>query len=343
MEGLEPLVVRPVARPPDVVERHDEPRHRVVVIGSGATAGTIIPVMAQTAKLVTMLQRTPTWIRSIPTNDRMAKLLRAILPEHWAYKAIRWRNIRLTDYMIKRCETHPEQVAENLTKLAQESLGDKYTSAYFTPPYRPWEQRLCFIPDDDLFDAIRERRAQVVTDRIARFEGNEVVLESGRRLHADIVVPATGLKLAMAGKIALSVEGEPVDFHDRYYYKACMFSNLPNFSSFFGYTNASWTLRVDIVCDYLCRVLRHLHDSGAEIAVPYLPADHGMADEEYFNLKSGYITRSKAILPKNGDRWPWQLNMDYLSDRKQMAATPVVDGVLRFEHAHGVEQREAAE
>ena len=182
----------------------------------------------------------------------------------------------------------------------------------------------------------------MVTDRIARFEGKEVVLESGQRLHADIVVPATGLKLAMAGKIALSVEGQPVNFHDHYYYKACMFSNLPNFSSFFGYTNASWTLRVDIVCDYLCRVLGHLHASGADIATPYLPSDHGMADEDYFNLNSGYITRSTDILPKNGDRWPWQLNMDYLSDRKQMAATRVVDGVLRFERAYG-EQREAAE
>lgn len=315
----------------------------IVVIGSGATAVTIVPVMAQEARHVTMLQRTPTWIRTIPTNDRVAKILRKILPERLAYKIIRWRNIRLTDFMIRRCETHPEQVAEHLTNMAKESLGDKYRAEDFTPPYRPWEQRMCFIPDNDLFDAIGDGSADVVTGHIDRFEGKEVVLKSGQRLPADILVTATGLKLAMAGNIDLRIEGKPVNFSDHFYYKGCMFSNIPNFSTFFGYTNASWTLRVDVVCDYICRVLDHMHITGAEIATPDLPANHGMEKNEFFNLSSNYIKRSQDILPHNGSEWPWQLGMDYLEDRKKMRETKIVDGILRFENATSEAHREAAE
>ncbi|HSM53780.1 MAG TPA: NAD(P)/FAD-dependent oxidoreductase [Erythrobacter sp.] len=315
----------------------------VVVIGSGATAITIVPVMAQKAAKVTMLQRTPTWIRNIPSQDRMARFLRKILPENLAYKIIRWRNIRLTDFMIKACEKRPEKVAENLTKLAKQSLGSNYNEADFTPPYRPWEQRMCFIPDDDLFEAINRGKAEVVTDTIDRFEGREVVLKSGKRLPADVVVTATGLQLAMAGKIALSVEGKPVKFSEHFYYKGCMFSNVPNFSTFFGYTNASWTLRVDVVANYICRVFSHMRKTGTEIATPYLPDDHKLEKQGFFNLSSNYIARSIDMLPSNGPEWPWQLGMDYLEDRKKMKDTIVDDGILRFEPAHAEQQLEAAE
>ena len=315
----------------------------VVVVGSGATAITIVPVMAEKAARVTMLQRTPTWIRNMPTHDWMAGILRKILPENIAYKIVRWRNIRLTDWLIKRCETHPEKVAENLAKMAKDTLGDNYNAADLTPPYRPWEQRMCFIPNDDLFEAMNRGKAQIVTDTIERFEGREVVLKSGKRLPADVVVTATGLQLAMAGKIGLSVEGQPVKFSDRFYYKGCMFSNLPNFSTFFGYTNASWTLRVDVVCNYICRVFQHMQASGAEIATPDLPKDHGLEKEEFFNLSSNYIKRSIDILPSNGSEWPWQLGMDYLADRKKMRETQVDDGTLKFENAYNEEQLEAAE
>lgn len=315
----------------------------VVVVGSGATAITIVPVMAQTAAKVTMLQRTPTWIRNIPTQDWMARLLRKFLPENLAYKIVRWRNIRLTDWLIKTCERKPAKVAENLTKLARESLGDNYNPADFTPPYRPWEQRMCFIPDDDLFEAINRGKAEVVTDTIDRFEGHEIVLKSGKRLPADIIVTATGLQLAMAGKIALSIEGEPIKFNEHFYYKGCMFSNIPNFSTFFGYTNASWTLRVDVVCNYICRIFQHMQKTGTEIATPYLPENHGLEKEGYFNLSSNYIKRSLDLLPHNGSQWPWQLGMDYLEDRKKMRATQVDDGILKFENAHAEAQLEAAE
>lgn len=318
----------------------------VVVVGSGATAITIVPVMAKEAKRVTMLQRTPTWIRNIPTNDKMAKFLQAILPESLAYKIVRWRNIRLTDWMIKRCETHPDKVADSLTKLAQKSLGAKYNKDDYTPPYRPWEQRMCFIPDDDLFEAINNDSAAIVTGHIDRFEGKEVVLKSGERLPADIVVTATGLKLAMAGKIDVQVEGKSVSWNEHFYYKGSMFSNIPNFSTFFGYTNASWTLRVDVVCKYICKVLNHMQATGTQIATPYLPDDHGMEPQEFFNLSSNYIQRSKDMLPHNGPVWPWQLGMDYLEDKKLMEHTQIADGILTFERAHAqsdAEQLEAAE
>ena len=337
--NFEGQVLHPQFWPDDL----DYENKNVVVIGSGATAITIVPVMAQKAAKVAMLQRTPTWIRNMPTQDWMARLLRRFLPEETAYKIVRWRNIRLTSWMIKRCENHPDQVAENLTKMAKNTLGDNYNAADLTPPYRPWEQRMCFIPDDDLFEAMNRGKAEIVTDTIDRFEGREVVLKSGKHLPADIVVTATGLKLAMAGKIALSVEGEPVRFNERFYYKGCMFSNLPNFSAFFGYTNASWTLRVDVVCNYVCRIFQHMQKSGAEIATPYLPEDHGMEKEGFFNLSSNYIKRSIDILPHNGSQWPWQLGMDYLADRKVMRETQVNDGTLKFENAYAEERLEAAE
>lgn len=340
---FEGQVLHPQFWPDDV----DYAGKDVVVVGSGATAITIVPVMAEKAAKVTMLQRTPTWIRTIPTQDKIAKFLRAVLPENLAYKIIRWRNIRLTDFMIKTCENKPERVVENLTKLAKEKLGDNYNAADLTPPYRPWEQRMCFIPDNDLFEAMNRGKAEIVTDTIDHFQGREVVLNSGKRLPADMVVTATGLKLAVAGKIRLSIEGKPVKFSDHFYYKGCMFSNIPNFSTFFGYTNASWTLRVDVVANYLCRVFRHMRQTGTQIATPYLANENSMERMEFFNLSSSYIKRSMDILPSNGPEWPWQLGMDYLEDRKAMRATQVDDGVLRFAKpsASGAEehQLEAAE
>ncbi|WP_394729956.1 flavin-containing monooxygenase [Altererythrobacter sp. GH1-8] len=319
-------------------ENLDYTGKNVVVVGSGATAITIVPVMAKQAKRVIMLQRTPTWIRNIPTQDKMAKVLRAILPESWAYKIIRWRNIQLTDWLIKRCETHPEQVSESLTKMTKASLGEKYRTEDFTPPYRPWEQRMCFIPDDDLFNAINDGSAAVVTGQIDRFEGKDVVLKSDERLPAEIIVTATGLQLAMAGKIAVSVDGKAINWHDHFYYKGCMFSNIPNFSTFFGYTNASWTLRVDVVCKYICQVLNHMRATGTQIATPVLPADHGIEPQEFFNLSSNYIKRSLDILPRNGSQWPWQLGMDYLEDRRIMSRTRIDDGILTFQRPHAVSE-----
>ncbi|MBB3033932.1 flavin-containing monooxygenase [Alteriqipengyuania lutimaris] len=304
----------------------------VVVIGSGATAVTIVPAMAEKAASVTMLQRTPTWMFSRPARDGLANFLRKILPEDTAYKITRWKNVVMQDIGFKRAQSRPEKVKEFLIKKVQGHLGDKYDARAFTPPYDPWDQRLCLVPDADLFEAIKRDRAQIVTGRIARFAKNAVVLEDGREIAADILVTATGLKLAVAGKIVVSVDGEPVDFAQRYYYKGCMFSNLPNLAVVFGYLNASWTLRADLNAAYVCDVLNEMDARGVDIAVPQLTGHEAAAleDDDIFDFSSGYIQRSKAIMPKNAVSFPWRLNQDYRVDRKQMKSDPIDDGILHF-------------
>ena len=305
----------------------------VVVIGSGATAVTIVPSMADKAARVTMLQRTPTWMFSRPAKDGLANFLRKVLPEKTAYKITRWKNIKLQDFGFKRARTKPDKMGEMLHKRIRKSMGKDYDLKDFTPPYNPWDQRLCLVPDDDLFAAMKSGKAEVVTGRIKAFEKGGVRLEDDSFLPADIVVTATGLKLAVAGKIKLTQEGEPVDLAQRFYYKGCMFSNLPNLAVVFGYLNASWTLRADINSDYVCRVLDLTKRMGVDIAVPTLPEDHGLEEDDIFDFSSGYIQRSKHIMPKNAVNYPWRLNQEYVLDRKRMASDPVDDGILTFYRA----------
>jgi monooxygenase len=331
--GFAGRVVHPQFWPDDL----DYAGKRVVVIGSGATAVTLVPAMARPdgtgAAHVIMLQRTPTWMFSRPAKDALANFLRRWLPEDLAYRITRWKNIRLQNYGFKRAREKPEKVKKFLHDKIRKSMGKDYDLAPFTPPYNPWDQRLCLVPDDDLFEAIKAGRASVVTGRIAKFEKDGVRLQDGTLLPADIVVTATGLKLAVAGKIAVSVDGEPVEFAERFYYKGCMFSNLPNLAVVFGYLNASWTLRADINSDFVCRVLNHMRATGTRIAVPVLPADHGLEEDDIFDFSSGYIQRAKHIMPKNAVAYPWRLNQDYLLDRKRMASEPVDDGILAFRPA----------
>ena len=320
----------------------------VVVIGSGATAVTIVPSMADKAGKVTMLQRTPTWMFSRPAKDGLANFLRKILPEKTAYKITRWKNIRLQDIGFKRARNKPEKVKQFLHKKITKIMGADYDLTPFTPPYNPWDQRLCLVPDDDLFEAMKAGKADVVTGHIKAFEKGGVRLTDDTFLPADIVVTATGLKLAVAGKIALTQEGQPVDLAQRFYYKGCMFSNLPNLAVVFGYLNASWTLRADINSDYVCRVLAEMEDKGSDIAEPVLPDNHGLEEDDIFDFSSGYIQRSKHIMPKNAVNYPWRLNQEYVLDRKRMASDPVDDGLLSLRrkgaNARGVqEELEAAE
>jgi|TARA_R100000049_G_C1953060_1_gene102650 cation diffusion facilitator CzcD-associated flavoprotein CzcO len=326
--AFEGKVVHPQFWPEDLSY---EGKH-VVVIGSGATAVTIVPAMAGKAARVTMLQRTPTWMFSRPARDGLANFLRKILPAETAYRITRWKNVVMQDIGFKRAQTQPEKVKEFLTKKMQGHLGDKYDEAAFTPPYDPWDQRLCLVPDADLFEAIKAGQAEVVTGRIARFAKEAVVLEDGQEIRADIIVTATGLKLAVAGKIAISVDGEAVDFSQRYYYKGCMFSNLPNLAVVFGYLNASWTLRADLNAAYVCDVLNMMDAKCMDIVAPSLsPAEEAaLENDDIFDFSSGYIQRSKAIMPKNAVSFPWRLNQDYRVDRKQMKSDPVDDGILHF-------------
>ena len=340
---FEGQVIHPQFWPEDL----DYADKNVVVIGSGATAVTIVPAIAEKAKHVTMLQRTPTWMFSRPAKDALANFLRKILPEELAYRITRWKNIKMQDFSFKLARDKPQKVKDGLHKRIRKSMGEDFDLAPFTPPYNPWEQRLCLVPDDDLFAAIKRGKAEVVTGRIARFVKEGVELESGEVLPADIVITATGLKLAIAGKIAVSQDGAPVDFAQRYYYKGCMFSNLPNLAVVFGYLNASWTLRADINSAYVCRLLNAMETKDAQIAVPVLSeADEAKLEEDdIFDFSSGYIQRGKHIMPKNAVGYPWRLNQEYVLDRKRMASDPVDDGIVAFRRADVTEERqlEAAE
>ena len=307
---------------------------KVVVIGSGATAVTIVPAMAQNgAEHVTMLQRTPTWMASRPSKDAFANALRKVLPEGLAYRLVRAKNIFLGDLMFKRARSQPEKAKEFLTTQVRTHLGEHYDEQAFTPPYNPWDQRLCLVPDADFFQAIKAGKAAVVTDRIESFDATGIKLESGKHLDADIIVTATGLTMSFAGKIAMSVDGQPVDFSQHYFYRNCMFSNVPNLAGVFGYLNASWTLRVDIVAQYITRLLRQMDAYGAVAATPAMASGAEPEIDDIFDFSSGYIQRGKAQMPKNAAVLPWRLNQEYRKDRVDMRQAPIDDGVLEFTRA----------
>ena len=331
-------------------EDYDYTGKKIVVVGSGATAVTIVPSMADKAAHVTMLQRTPTWMFSRPAKDKIANFLRKILPEKVAYAITRFKNIKMQDFSFKLARNKPEKVKEGLHKRIRKSMGEDFDLTDFTPPYNPWEQRLCLVPDDDLFEAMKSGKADVVTGNIDKFEAGGVRLKSGELLEADIIITATGLSLAIAGKIDVSVVGEPVQFNERYYYKGCMFSNLPNLAVVFGYLNASWTLRADINSNFVCRVLNHMRETGSDLATPVLTdAERAtIVDDDLFDFSSGYIQRGKSIMPKSATTYPWRLNQDYIFDRKQLSEGDVEDGRLTFTRAGANamapdEQLEAAE
>ena len=313
----------------------DHTSKKVVVIGSGATAVTIVPAMALSgAAHVTQLQRTPTYMVSRPAKDAIANGLRKILPEKVAYAITRFKNITLQDLMFKRVRKNPEKSKEFLLRETAKNLGPNFNETDFVPPYNPWDQRLCLVPDADFFTAINQGKASVVTDHIDSFDATGIKLKSGKHLDADVVVTATGLNLAFAGKIAIAVDGKPVDFGSSFYYRNCMFSNVPNMAGVFGYINASWTLRVDIIGEYITRLLKQMDAYGAVAATPVLPADAALEPDDVFSdFSSGYLERGKDMMPKNAASLPWRLNQDYRQDKKDMRQAPIDDGVLAFTRA----------
>ncbi|HET6537236.1 MAG TPA: NAD(P)/FAD-dependent oxidoreductase [Sphingopyxis sp.] len=315
---------------------------KIVVIGSGATAVTIVPSMARDAAHVTMLQRTPTWMFTRPAKDGIANFLRKILPEKTAYKITRYKNVTMQDAGFRRAREKPEKFKEFLTKRIKKALGSHYDAQAFTPPYNPWDQRLCLVPDSDLFEAIKADKAKIVTDHIDRFDATGIQLKSGEHLDADIIVTATGLNLAVAGKIPVRVDGETVEWNDHFYYKACMFSNIPNFAVVFGYLNASWTLRADVVSEYVCRVLNHMQATGADVATPVLANPETLEEDNIFDFSSGYIQRSMHIMPKSAVNMPWRLSQHYVQDRIDMKESPIEDGWLTFSKAPAASDSGAA-
>ncbi|MDB5723859.1 MAG: NAD(P)/FAD-dependent oxidoreductase [Novosphingobium sp.] len=321
------ITVHPQFWPQDL----DYTEKKVVVVGSGATAVSLVPALAEQAAHVTMLQRTPTWLLIRPAHDGLANLLARILPAGWAHRLNRFKSAALQNMLVQRSRSHPEAVKEFLHGKLAEELGPDFDRADFTPPYDPWNQRLCLVPDGDLFAAMRAGTASIVTGAIAHADQAGVVLEDGRRLDADVIVTATGLRLAVLGKIAVSLDGEPVDFSERFYYRNCMFSNVPNLAALFGYLSAGWTLRVDLVADWLCRLWGQMDAWDVDVVTPFLPPEHDLVEDDVFGrFSSGYLQRARHLVPKSATEGPWRISMDYMADRAEMRDTPIDDGALRF-------------
>ena len=305
---------------------------RVLVIGSGATAMTLVPAMAREAENVVMLQRSPTYVISRPGRDVLANTLRALLPERLAYRITRWKNTRLQHWLYRRTRSAPQKVRQQLLKRVRRELGDE-AMAHFTPRYDPWDQRLCLVPDGDLFAALKSRRAQVVTAEIERITGDGVRLRDGRELAADIIVSATGLELEVMGGISLRVDGKEFDFPESWSYRGMMCTGLPNLVSVFGYINASWTLRADIIAHWFCRLLQHMRREGLSVVTPTLRAsDANMSASPWIaDFSAGYMQRVMHRFPKQGDREPWINSQDYFRERARFAEASFDDGTLRFE------------
>jgi monooxygenase len=287
---------------------------RVVLIGSGATAATILPAIAGTAASVTMLQRSPSFVLSMPNSDPIADVLRKVLPPRRAYAAIRWKNARLSTFIYNFCRKHPARARTILQNGAAKQLPDGYdVGTHFTPAYEPWDQRMCLVPDGDFFAAIKAGQADVVTDHIESFTPAGLQLRSGRELPADVVITATGLNLAPLGSIPLAVDGDPVTVREHVAYKGMMLDRVPNMAFAIGYTNASWTLKVDLVAQYVIKLLRFMADRGYATVTPRLPA-RGLRTAPYIDMSSGYFERSRDTLPLQGDRSPWRLRQHYFKD-----------------------------
>ena len=302
---------------------------KVLVIGSGATAVTLVPAMAWDAGQVTMLQRSPTYIVSRPSEDSIANWLKRRLPSMLAYQIVRWKNVLLQQWFFQLARKRPDKVKTKLLDLVRQELGPDYdVGTHFTPRYNPWQQRLCLVPDSDLFEAIRQGKARIVTGRIERFTEKGVKLESGEELEADIIVAATGLKLQLLSDVGFSVDGERRNISHSMTYKGMMFSDVPNLSYSFGYTNASWTLKADLTAGYLCRILNHMQSGGFEIAIPHRDPD--VEEVPFIDFTSGYFERARDLLPKQGARKPWRLYQNYARDMAALKYGAIDDGTIVF-------------
>ncbi|MBG6104245.1 flavin-containing monooxygenase [Micromonospora vinacea] len=331
VEAYAGRLVHPQHWPDDL----DHTGKRVVVIGSGATAVTLVPAMAQRAAHVTMLQRSPTYLLALPARDRLADALRRWLPAKAAYPVVRWKNVLLSTVNFQLSRRAPSLVKRVLRRAARGRLPVGYdVDRHFSPRYDPWDQRLCVAPDGDLFAAVRDGTASVVTDTIDTFTATGVRLTSGAELAADIVVTATGLNLLALGGLTLRVDGVDVDLPGTVAYKGMMLSGVPNFALTLGYTNASWTLKADLVAGYVCRLLRHLDRTGQQVVTALPPPDAGRVP--LIDLRSGYVLRAVDTLPKQGATAPWRLHQNYARDVLLMRYGRLTDEGVRFSRARGM-------
>jgi monooxygenase len=329
-----------IVHPQHWPEDFDATGKRIVVIGSGATAVTLIPNLADDAAHVTMLQRTPSYILSLPGKDPLAEALRSRLPAKVAYPVVRWKNVLTSTALFQASRRWPNGVRKLIRRLTEKQLPAGFdVDTHFNPPYDPWDQRLCLVPDGDLFRTLRDGKASMVTDRIATFTETGIELESGGHLDADVIITATGLNLLAMGGMTLTLDGEPVDVPETVSYKGMMLSGVPNFSMVIGYTNASWTLKADLVSRYVCRLLRHMDQRGLAVATPLAPPEG--ADLPFLDLSAGYVQRSIAQLPKQGRRTPWRLHQNYIRDVQLMRRGPLEDEGITFSAAPARTERVA--
>jgi cation diffusion facilitator CzcD-associated flavoprotein CzcO len=320
-----------VVHPQHWPENLDYTGKKVVVIGSGATAITLVPTMAEKASHVTMLQRSPTYLIPLPSNDKVTLALQKVLPEKAAYRLTRARNISISRLLYERSRKSPKAMRRLFLSVIKRQLKGKADMRHFTPDYNPWDQRLCVVKDGDLFDAIKAGTASIKTDHIERFTDTGIRLKSGEELEADIIIPATGLDIQMLGGIQPKVDGQGVVLKEKVIYKNVMVEGMPNAAMIFGYTNISWTLKADIASEYLCRLINHMDRKGYQVVVPRDTENSLGNDTILGSLDAGYIKRAEDRLPRQGTHGPWKASQNYLQDVKILRFEPIEDGYLEFD------------
>ncbi len=319
----------PVIHPQKWPSNFDATDKNIVVIGSGATAVTIVPKLAETAEKVTMLQRSPTYVGALPNRDKIAHFIKRILPKKWAFQTIRFKNVLFGMIFFYACRWFPEAMKKFIVKGAQKELGDFPADPNFTPHYNPWVQRFCIAPDADFFKAIKSGKADVVTNHIERIEANGIRLKNGDLIEADVVITATGLNLLPFGGVSINLNNQPFDLAKSFVYKGLMLSELPNFFVFVGYTNASWTLKSDLTSEYISRVLKYMDKKKLRSCVPHV-IESNLLPTPLMNLDSGYLNRSAHLLPSQGNKSPWRVYQNYFLDYRLLRLDPIADGRMKF-------------
>jgi monooxygenase len=325
-DRFEGEIVHPQFWPEDL----DYAGKRVVVIGSGATAVTLVPAMAKTAAHVTMLQRSPSYVIALPGEDPIARVVRRWLPPRVAFPILKWKNVMLAMLSFQLSRHRPQLMKKLIRRGVERQLPPGYEiDVHFKPSYNPWDQRLCLVPDGDLFATISDGGADVVTDRIETFTERGLKLTSGAELEADVIVTATGINLLPLGGIEVAVDGEEVRFSKTMTYKGMMFSGVPNLAVSLGYTNASWTLKCDLTCEYVCRLLNHMREHGYAQCMP-VNRDPTITEQPFIDFSSGYVQRSIAEFPKQGSRTPWRLHQNYARDILMLRHGAIADEAMEF-------------
>ena len=310
-------------------ENYDYSGKKVVVIGSGATAVTLVPAMTDKAAHVTMLQRSPSYVMALPQDDPMVNGLRKFLPEKWVYRITRGRNISFSWLMYNYCKAFPNASRNLIQKLVKKQVGEDFDMKHFTPKYNPWDERLCAVPDGDLFTTLKEKKASIVTDHIDHFTETGIKLKSGEELDADIIITATGLDVKLFGKMQVNIDNVPFPVHEKMVYRGLMLEDLPNAGMVFGYTNASWTLKADLITEWMCRLLNHMDKNNQSIVIPR-NLDSSVEHRPFVDMESGYVQRALTAAPKQGSKLPWKLYQNYALDLVSLRLGSVADKTLEF-------------